>query len=219
NLAGWTGTGTSGVDAGAGGAGFADNGAVPDQDLVAFIQGPGSLSHTIANLAIGKTYQLTVAYNAKSGTVPHLRTKADDAVLFEEDVSPVGAGKPYRTKTVNFIATNIVAQITFEQTKDGADVLLLDDVRVVGEVAKPLPPLGIAPNVLELAPGQRASVTVTVPTELLASRSATITLQSPNPAVASLPNADTDGIVALQFAQGGANVQSFDIQSVSRGTL
>src|SRR5881392_2723802 len=79
NLAGWTGAGTFGVDAAAGGAGFADNGAVPDQDLVAFIQGPGSLAQAVANLAVGKTYQLTVAYNAKSGTVPHLRIKVDDA--------------------------------------------------------------------------------------------------------------------------------------------
>ncbi|PYK01826.1 MAG: hypothetical protein DME23_03235 [Verrucomicrobia bacterium] len=219
SVAGWTGAGTFGVDAAAGGAGFANNGAVPDQDLVAFIQGPGSLGQTVANLAVGKTYQVTVAYNAKSGTVPHFRIKVDDAVLFEEDVSPVGAANPYKLKTVSFVASNILAQVAFEQTKDGADVLLLDDVRVVGEVQKPLPPLAIDPNFTELAPGQKATVTVTVPTELLATKSATITFQSPNPAVAMLVNADADGFVALQYAQGGTNVQSFDVEAVGRGTV
>ncbi|PYI83934.1 MAG: hypothetical protein DME26_14170, partial [Verrucomicrobia bacterium] len=33
SVAGWTGLGTIGVDAAAGGAGFADNGTIPDQDL------------------------------------------------------------------------------------------------------------------------------------------------------------------------------------------
>ncbi len=219
SLAGWTAVGTIGVDAAAGGAGFADNGAVPDQDLVAFIQGVGSLGQTVANLAVGKTYQATVAYNAKAATAPHLRIKVDDAVLFEENVAPVGAANPYKVKTVSFVASNIVAQITFEQTKDGSDVLLLDDVRVVGEVQKPLPPLGIAPNTAELAPGQRAVITVTVPTELLASRSATITFSSPNAAVASLVNADANGIVALLFTQGGTNVQTFEVEAVSRGIV
>ncbi len=147
-IAGWTAVGTFGVDA-VGGAGLADNGAIPDQDLVAFIQGPGSLSQAVANLAIGKPYQLTVAYNAKSGTAPHLRITVDDAVLFEEDVAPVGATNPYKTKTVSFVASNIVAQVAFEQSKDGTDVLLLDNVSVVGEVQKPLPPLDITPNVVE----------------------------------------------------------------------
>jgi hypothetical protein len=219
SMAGWTGVGTFGVDAASGGAGFADNGAVPDQDLVAFIQGSGSLSQAVANLAVGKPYQLTVAYNAKSGTGPHLRIKVDDAVLFEEDVTAVGATSSYKTKTVNFVASNIVAQVTFEQSKDGNDVLLLDNVRVEGEVQKPLPPLEITPNVVELAPGQKATVTVKVPTELLATKSATITFQSPTPAVARLVNADVDGIVALQYAQGGTNVQTFEVEAEARGAI
>src|SRR5262245_28003164 len=88
-IAGWIGAGTFGVDAASGGAGLADNGVIPDQDLVGFIQGPGSLSQTVANLAVGKPYQLTVAYNAKSGTAPHIRIKVDDTELFEADVAQV----------------------------------------------------------------------------------------------------------------------------------
>ncbi len=56
-------------------------------------------------------------------------------------------------------------------------------------------------------------------TELLASKSATITFQSPNPAVASLVNADANGILALQYAQGGTNVQKFEMEAVARGSI
>ena len=43
----------------------------------------------------------------------------------------------YKQKTVSFNATDISAMLTISQTKDGA-TLLLDDVKVVGEVQVPL---------------------------------------------------------------------------------
>src|SRR5207247_10084338 len=132
SIAGWTGAGQYGINTS--GSAFADNGAAPDQDHVAFLQGDSSLSQTIANLVIGKPYQLTVAYNAHSGNTPHIRVKAGDAVLFEEDVAPVGGAKAYKTKTATFNATDITAQITIAQTKAGDQTLLIDDVHITGEI-------------------------------------------------------------------------------------
>ncbi|MBI4663464.1 MAG: DUF642 domain-containing protein [Verrucomicrobia bacterium] len=216
SIAGWTGTGVFGVNPSGAGP-FADNGVAPDQDLVAFLQGASALSQTVANLGVGKSYQLTFAYNAKSGNKPHLQLKVGEATVFEEDVNPVGAANAYRTKTVTFTASDTQLQITFAQTKEGDQTLLIDDVRLVGETQKPLPPLGIAPNKAELGPGQKVTVAVTVPTELLAIKAAAITLRSPNSAVARIVNADADGAVTLQYQKGGTNVQKFEIEAVARG--
>ena len=98
NLAGWIATGAYGVNA-AGGS-FADNGAIPDQDNVAFLQGPGSLSQTVSGLVTGATYQVSFAYNAKSGAKPHLQAKVGEAVLFEEDVNLVGGTNPRPVRRV-----------------------------------------------------------------------------------------------------------------------
>ena len=102
-LAGWSGTGVFGVDT-AGGT-YADNGAVPEQDLVAFIEGPGSLSQTIRGLVAGTPYKLQFAYNARSGERPHLQVTADGAVVFETDVAAVGGSSPFSTKEITFTPT------------------------------------------------------------------------------------------------------------------
>lgn len=216
NVAGWIGTGQFGVNVSGVGP-YANNGAAPDQDNVAFLQGASSLSQTVPNLGVGKSYQLTFAYNAKTGNKPHLQVKIANATVFEEDVNPVGGTNPYRTKTVTFTASDTLVPITFVQSATGDQTLLLDDVRLVGEAQKPLPPLGIAPNKAELGPGQKVTVSVTVPAELLAIKAAAITLRSPNLAVARIVTADADGVLTLQYAKGGANVQTFEIEAVARG--
>ena len=66
-MAGWTwntnGTGTYGISL-IGGT-YADNGAIPDQALVGFISGPGSLSQTVSRPFVGTNYQLSFFYNAQ----------------------------------------------------------------------------------------------------------------------------------------------------------
>ncbi len=216
-LAGWTGEGQYGVASP--GTINADNGAAPDQDNVAFIAGAGSLSQVVQNLVAGTDYTVTVAYNAKSGTQPHLQLKVGDAVLFEEDVTPVGGTNPYRTKSVKFTTTDVLATVTLAQTKDGSDVLLLDDVRVVGQVSEIIPPLGVSPTKAELGPGQKGTITLTVPTQVLAVKAVDIKLRIGNVNVARLVGADADGILTVHYDKGGANAKTFEVEGVGRGTV
>jgi hypothetical protein len=215
-ISGWEVVGIVGVDDGS--VGHADNGAIPEQDLVAYIQGAGSLSQNIANLIVGRTYEVSLAYNAQSGTTPNIQMTVGDEVLFSEDVAPVEGGEPYRTRTASFVATDLSAVLSIAQTKDGSDVLLVDNVRVEGETTQPLPPLEISPNAGELAPGQRLAVTITVPNELLAIKAATLTFRSPNTDVLRLVNANAEGLLALEFTKDGTNVATIELEAVGRGT-
>ena len=77
NLAGWEATGQYGISFADGI--YADNGAIPDQDLVGFLEGPeASFRQSISGLVAGTTYELTFAYNAASGTSPFLEVTVDD---------------------------------------------------------------------------------------------------------------------------------------------
>lgn len=215
-IGGWEGTGQYGINLSGAGP-FADNGTAPEQDHVAFLQGNSSLSQTVSGLVIGKPYQLSLAYNARSGNTPHIRVMVGSSTVFEEDVTAVGASNPYKTKTVTFTASDIIAQISVAQTKEDDQTLLVDNVQVVGETQVVLPPLELGPGVIEIAPGQRQRVTVTVPSQLLASKAATIIVRTPNSAIASIVNADTNGAITLSFAQGGTNAMSFEVEGVARG--
>jgi hypothetical protein len=44
-------------------------------------------------LVSGDSYQLSFAYNAKSGATPHLQVLVDGAVVWEKDVTAVGGTK------------------------------------------------------------------------------------------------------------------------------
>jgi hypothetical protein len=216
-LAGWTGTGQYGVNLSGVGP-FANNGTAPEQDHVAFLQGVASLSQSVPNLAVGTTYQLTIAYNARGGNTPHIQVKAGEAVLFEEDVNPVGGAAAYRTKSVTFAATDLAMPITIAQTKDGDQTLLIDDIKISGQIIEPLPPLTFAPTGVEIAPSQRQVVTVTVPTRLTANKDATLKFGSSNQNIARLVNADEEGNVTLTFAKGGATSQTLEFEAVARGS-
>lgn len=218
NIAGWQGTGNFGINKTDGTGQYANNGAAPDQDHVAVLNDVSSISQVVSGLTAGQTYQLSVAYNAKSGNSPHLQVKAGSTVLFEEDVTPAGGANPYHTKTVSFTATDITAQISFAQTKAGDQTVLLDDVKILGQAAKPLPPLSISPSIAEIGPGDKVTVTVTVPRELLATRAANLTFRSLTPLVASLTGVDTNGYVTLHYAQNGTNAQTLEMVGHSRGS-
>jgi len=316
-MAGWlwdtNQTGTYGISL-SGGV-YADNGAIPDQALVGFISGPGSLSQAVSNLFVGGTYQLSFACNAQSAPKvnAHLQVVVGGAVIDDEAVAPVGGSNPYHTKTATFTPTNATEVITFAQT-NATGTLLLDDVSLVGKVPPSLfaalpksgtsylapPPLqlviaqgsaaidtstlkillngtdvtakatvtqtnspvGIAvtyayptlppgtntveftvsdksspaitlsdtftfitqapisftPLTQDLAMGQTGQLEVIVSSSFLASSSADISLSMASPAVASIVGADTNGILALHFAQGATNVQSFQVVGLSGGS-
>lgn len=216
-LAGWTGTGQYGVNLSGAGP-FANNGTAPEQDHAAFLQGVASLSQSVPNLAVGTTYQLTIAYNARNGNTPHIQVKAGESVLFEEDVNPVGGTAAFRTKSVTFTATDLAMPITIAQTKDGDQTLLIDDIKISGQIIEPLPPLTFAPTGVEIAPSQRQVVTVSVPARLTANRDATLKFGSSNQNIARLVNADEEGNVTLTFAKGGATSQTLEFEAVARGS-
>ena len=222
-IAGWTWdanqAGTYGVSL-AGGM-YGDNGAVPDQDLVGFIAGPGSLSQTVSNLYANTSYTLSFAYNAQSapGVNAHLQVEVAGSVVADEEVAPVGGLNPYHVKTVNFVATNATAEITFAQTRAGG-TLLLDDVRLVGKVppvTKPTP-LTFSPTAMELAGTQIDQFQVTVPPDFLAASAADVSITSDNLAVVGVVGANADGVLTLHFAQGTNNVQTFQVVGLGRGS-
>jgi hypothetical protein len=216
-LAGWVATGQYGIslDGGA----YADNGAIPDQDLVGFLAGPdSSFSQVVSGLIPGTKYDLSFAYNARNGETPHLQVKVDDAVLHEEDVTPVGGANPYHTRTLSFTPAAATAVITFSQLEGGDATLLLDDVRVVGQVAEELPPLSFSPTSEEISPGQRVAIQLTVPGKLLAGQTVDLQLGMDRPERAQLVDADAGGVLVLHFDQGGNTTRSFEIEGVGTGT-
>lgn len=211
-LGGWNGTGQFGVNF-TGAGPFADNGTAADQDNVAFLQGVSSLSQQVPRLIVGQRYDVTVAYNARSGNTPHLLVKADDIVLIDEDVAPVGGGAAYRTKTVSFTATGTSTLLSLAQTKEGDETVLLDNISIVGRTIS-CPCIQTTPGTADLAVGQNGTVTVNYP---VTCQTGFVKLRSANPAVASLVGAAGDGILTLTFNDPSAPTQTFDILGVARG--
>ena len=212
-ISGWVKTGVAGVDDGTGGQ--ANNGAVPDQALVAFISGAGSLTQTLEPLVKDDDYQIRFAYNAKSGTTPHLQVRVDGTVVWETDVTAVGGAQAYATRTVTFKATSDIAQLTFTNTVAGATVLL-DDVKVLGRTGTRLPPLETTPAKILLRVAEEATGTVTIPAERLALGPAVIKLRSANTNIWVLPDADATGILSLQFQ--GVTTQTFKVRAAGIGS-
>src|SRR5262249_55738404 len=136
---------------------------------------------------------------------------------FDADVTEVGGTAPYATFTGRFTADDVSTILTFEQTV-ADQVVLLDDIHVRGSTRAPLPCLGISPTAAELSPGDTVTATVTVPADLTAGNPATVQFRSPNPAVADLPDAGPDGILALNYAVG-ETTKTFVTRAVGRGTI
>lgn len=212
-ISGWAKTGIAGVDDGTGGK--ADNGAIPEQALVAFISDVGSLSQTLAPVVTGDDYQLSFAYNAQSGTTPHLQVLVDGVVVWEKDVTAVGGTAAYARQTVTFKAAASTAKIEFANTTAGATVLL-DEVKVLGKTATTLLPMDMVPAKMALRVGEEGTATITVPSERLAQGPAIVKVQSGRPAVFVLPDADDSGTVTLTF-EGTTTSQSFRIKGVRVG--
>lgn len=118
---------------------FANNGIIPDQRQVAFLQvisGTESLSQQINRLIPGQRYWLQFQYNARSSvSVAPVSLEAcfDGQVLHTvANVQPVGAGQPYVSVTAPFTATATGGLLEFIVTGSGADAtVLLDAVSIV----------------------------------------------------------------------------------------
>jgi hypothetical protein len=212
-ISGWQGEGTFGLNLA--GDPFADNGITPHDNLVAFVQGVGSLSQTLTGLIPGETYQVDFAYNARLANQPHLLVTANESVLLDVDVDPVG-NNPYHQASASFLADTPSAVIRFAQTTEGDHTFLLDDIRVIGQAIN-LPCIQLAPDNLQLSVGQTTSeVTVKLLEEVVADGPAVITVTSSDPAVAALPGA-VNGTLTLTFQPGGDLVQSVQVVGVAQG--
>jgi len=210
-IAGWVQTGTAGVDDGT--AGFANNGTVPDQDLVAFIEGEGSLSQTLDGLIIGNEYELKLGVNAKTGTAPKLQIKVGDTIIAEPDIAP-GA---YQVLSFKFTAAATEAELSLAQTKAGSDALLLDNVRLLGVIKKPLPPMAFSPLASEVSPGETITYTLHIPAEAVTTTGVDIRLGTSSAAVGRLVGAADDGSLTVRF-DPNVTSRTFSVESVNRGT-
>jgi hypothetical protein len=131
SIAGWTGFGTGNWGVNVGGDGpFADNGSNPDQDSVAFLQGLAGIRQMVTGLAPGTSYVLSVSANARGGNSPRLRITLDGSPVFEQAVAPVGGTNPYHLVQVNLNPSSDTVDIAFEQTADGDNTVVLDNVRI-----------------------------------------------------------------------------------------
>ena len=218
NIAGWVGEGTYGVNVDGLGP-FGDNGRTSESDFVGFISGLGSLSQTLDSLIVGNDYKLTFEYNARTGDNPQLTVLLGEDQVFQESVKPVGGNNGYHSASVSFEADDVQKQLSFQQTNDGDHTILLDSIRLVGEVGESFPPVQVTPMALELAPNQIGEVTITIPETYLAIKSGQLTLTSPDPSIASFAGADENGALVLDFDKNGENSKTIKIVGGSRGAV
>lgn len=214
-MAGWTSTGTVGVNFGGAGP-YADNGKTPDQDNVAFIQDVGSLKQTLKGLTTGEVYTVTFAYNAPVGGASHLQVTADSAMVVDLDVTPVGGSAAYHKATGTFTATNNSVVLTFSQT-NASQTVLLDDVRVTGKTSS-MPCLEMSPESLQVNVGLTSTIQVVVPQELIDNGTATLKFASSDAKVAKLVGADANGFASLTFNPGDSTTNTLTVLGVARGT-
>ena len=162
-ISGWTSTGNYGVNVSGPGP-FANNGINPEQDRVAFLQGDASLTQTVWELEDGEAYHLSFSFNARGGNKPTLNVTVNGETALEYEVNPVGDAEPYYVYVYNFTADSDVAEITFAQTAEGDNTVLLDNVRLLKgkgtEVELPGPEEPAVPISLALGQGADSSLTL-----------------------------------------------------------
>ena len=163
SIAGWVATGNYGVNISGPGP-FANNGINPEQDRVAFLQGDASLTQTVWELEDGEAYHLSFSFNARGGNKPTLNVTVNGETALEYEVNPVGDAEPYYVYVYNFTADSDEAEITFAQTAEGDNTVLIDDVRLVKgkgtEVELPVPEEPAEPIAMALGQGADTSLTL-----------------------------------------------------------
>jgi hypothetical protein len=131
-LTGWTTDFPSftGLNPAGGDNAFANNGAVPNGNNVAFLFGGSALNTTITGLTAGKTYTVTVRVNASTGQVPNLRAVVDSSDILALSVYPVGGSAPYMYVAFNFTATGATASLALANDAAGDQTLLVDALTI-----------------------------------------------------------------------------------------
>src|SRR6185436_20757494 len=99
-ITGWNALPGHGVNPGAFGGPFTDNGTIPNGLQAAFMQQNGVLSQVVTDFTVGAPYQLRFFENARiccSEAPPYLEVRVGGAtVVAAHAVSPVGGTNAYR---------------------------------------------------------------------------------------------------------------------------
>ena len=109
---------------------FADNGAIPDGNNVAFIAGGTTLSTTITGLTSGQVYKVTFQANATSSQVPVFRVSMDGQEALVVAVYSAGGTGPYGYLAFEFTATAAAATMSLFNDATSDISLLVDNFKV-----------------------------------------------------------------------------------------
>lgn len=210
-ITGWTATGTGVGLNPAGGNPFADNGAVPNGNNVAFLQGTASLATTISGLVSGQTYTVTFRANRRAinfDPVPAWSLNGGADVSFTASPA-VGGQNPYRTVTGTFNATGTTAAMVIKN-KATADATLLIDAFSIAIVPAQI---SVFTGANTLAGNARTDNvgTQTFASTAVGSSSAsqTFTIQSTG----------TGNLAALALSVTGANAGDFSVSTLASTSL
>jgi hypothetical protein len=126
---------------------FADNGLLPDRNLVAFIENDGSFQQNLEGLAVGGVHWLQYHYNVSANSANgnpvggHRLTvsyngKVIDAITNAKPVETAGSNtKPWYFRNVPFVADAASGALKFEHTVSDANktpaTVLFDAISVV----------------------------------------------------------------------------------------
>lgn len=128
----------------AGGSPFANNGAIPDGNNVAFLQSDDTvngttLETTITGLTVGTTYKVMFQANARGGdpaNLPNLRVQIDGAEILGVAISPVTGTGPYGFIAFEFTAAGTSAALTFLNDAAGDHTVLVDNFTIAPSSGK-----------------------------------------------------------------------------------
>lgn len=118
---------------------FANNGAIPNGNNVAFLEwGTTTLATTISGLTPGNVYNVTFRVNvwtSEPASAPVFRVSIDDQEVLGLNVYPVGGTSPYAFLSFDFTASAASHNLTLLNDSGFNEVILLDDF-VVGTGGK-----------------------------------------------------------------------------------
>lgn len=114
---------------------FADNGAVPDGNNVAFLQSDGAgsavtLSTTITGLTVGTKYTVTFRENARNGQTPNLRVSIDGVEYLAMTVYSAGGANAYWYVAFEFEAWANSHTLALVNDATGDTTVLVDDFKI-----------------------------------------------------------------------------------------
>ena len=161
-ITGWSSLGNHGVNTGAGP--FADNGAIPDRNQVAFMQGDGAMSQTVSGFTIGAQYYVVYFENARNGGIPVIALQIGGTTIVPaHSRAPVGGANPYVQVTSDpFVATATDLSLSFiKSNPNGGDTTaLIDNVCILPLPAGTPPSVSRQPQSLVVTVGGNAAFSV-----------------------------------------------------------